>query len=71
MRTSIVLDDQLVEEAMRLTHVASKRQLLELALRELVASRQRPDLRDLFGADLIAPDYDYKAARAGRSVVAE
>lgn len=71
MRTSIVLDDQLVEEAMRLTHVASKRQLLELALRELVASRQRPDLRDLFGADLIAPDYNYKAARAGRSVVAE
>ena len=71
MRTSIVLDDQLVEEAMRLTHVASKRQLLELALRELVASRQRPDLRDLFGADLIAPDYDYKAARAGRFVVAE
>jgi Arc/MetJ family transcription regulator len=71
VRTSIVLDDQLVEEAMRLTHVASKRQLLELALRELVASRQRPDLRELFGADLIAPDYDYKAARTGRSVVAE
>jgi Arc/MetJ family transcription regulator len=71
VRTSIVLNDQLVEEAMRLTNITNKRHLLELALRELVASRQRPDLRDLFGTDLIAPDYDYKAARAGRSVVDE
>jgi len=39
-------------------------------LRELVAARRRPDLRELFGSDLIADDYDYKEARAGRSFAA-
>jgi Bacterial antitoxin of type II TA system, VapB len=42
-----VLADQLVEEALRLTNIANKHHLLEFALRELVAGRQRPDLRDL------------------------
>jgi Arc/MetJ family transcription regulator len=68
MRTNIVLDDELVTEAMRLTQAKTKREVVDLALRELIASRKRPDLRELFGADLIAPDYDYKEARAGRSL---
>ncbi len=68
MRTNLVLDDQLVTEAMQLTQIKTKREVVDLALRELVASRKRPDLRDLFGSDLIAPDYDYKQARAGRSL---
>ena len=66
MRTNLVLNDQLVTEAMQLTQVKTKREVVDLALRELIASRKRPDLRDLFGSDLIAPDYDYKQARAGR-----
>jgi len=69
MRTNIVLDDPLVAEAMRLTHSKTKREVVDLALRELVASRQRPNLRELFGSDLIDPDYDYKQARAGRSIM--
>ncbi|HHW76402.1 MAG TPA: type II toxin-antitoxin system VapB family antitoxin [Xanthomonadaceae bacterium] len=67
MRTNIVLDDQLVAEAMRLTRTKTKREVVDLALRELVAGHKRLDLRELFGSDLIAPDYDYKQARAGRS----
>lgn len=67
MRTNIVLDDQLVAEAMRLTRIKTKREVVDLALRELVAGHKRLDLRELFGSDLIAPDYDYKQARAGRS----
>ena len=67
MRTNLVLDDQVVAEAMQLTQVKTKREVVDLALRELVASRKRPDLRDLFGSNLIAPGYDYKQARAGRS----
>lgn len=69
MRTNIVLDDKLVAEAMRITQAKTKREVVDLALRELVASRKRPNLRDLFGSDLIADDYDYKEARAGRSFV--
>ncbi len=68
MPTNIVLDDKLVEEAMQLTRARTKCEVVDLALRELVASRKRPDLRELFGSELIADDYDYKKARAGRSL---
>jgi len=64
MRTNIVLNDPLVEEAMRVTQARSKREVVELALRELVARRRQRALRDLVGRDLIDPDYDVRAVRA-------
>ena len=66
MRTNIVLDDSLVKEAFRYVPVKTKRELVDLALRELVASRKRRDLRELFGRGGIRDDYDYKALRAGK-----
>lgn len=66
MRTNIVLDDSLVKEAFRLTPVRTKRELVDLALREFVAARKRRDLRELFGRGGIRGDYDYKALRGGR-----
>ncbi|HRN82470.1 MULTISPECIES: type II toxin-antitoxin system VapB family antitoxin [Nitrosomonas] len=63
MRTNIVIDDQLVEEAMSLAGLHTKRELVELALREFVASRKRLNLRCLRGADLIDENYDYKGIR--------
>jgi Arc/MetJ family transcription regulator len=65
MRTNIVLDEALVEEAMRYASVKSKRELVDLALREFVANRRRRDMRELFGSVEIDPDYDYKALRIG------
>jgi len=44
MRTNIVLDDKLVEEGMRLTGVKTKRELVNLALRELIERRRRKNL---------------------------
>lgn len=41
MRTNIVLNDPLVEDAMRVTQSRSKREVVELALRELVARRRQ------------------------------
>ena len=38
-RTNIVLDDRLVRQAMRLSGAQTKRQAVDLALRELVARR--------------------------------
>jgi Arc/MetJ family transcription regulator len=38
-RTSIVLDDQLVEQAMKLSGAKTKRAVVDLALRQLVARR--------------------------------
>jgi Arc/MetJ family transcription regulator len=65
MRTNIVLDDKLVAAAMKLTRVPTKRAVVELALRELVARRQRKDVLELVGQDLIAPNYDVRAVRRG------
>lgn len=65
MRTNIVLDDALVEEAMRVTKAQTKKAVVDLALRELVARRRQRDLLDLVGKDLIDPDYDVRAVRAG------
>ena len=65
MRTNIVLDDKLVKEAFRVSDAKTKRELVDLALREFVASRKRRDLRELFGRVGLDPSYDYKKARIG------
>ena len=66
MRTNIVLNDELVEEAFLYASVTTKRALVDLALREFVENHRRKDIRELRGKGLIRPDYDYKALREGR-----
>ncbi|MDE3011032.1 MAG: type II toxin-antitoxin system VapB family antitoxin [Pseudomonadota bacterium] len=65
MRTNIVLDDELLAEAMKLTEAHTKREVVDLALREMVARLKRKDVLDLVGQGLIAPDYDVRAVRTG------
>ena len=64
MRTNIVIDEQLVAAAMKLSGVKTKRDVVELALRRLVTSAKQKDILDLVGKDMIAPDYDVRAVRA-------
>ncbi len=66
MRTNIVLDDELVQEAQALSKIKTKRELIDLALREFVNHRKRLDLRELKGVGGIRDDYDYKGLRAGK-----
>ncbi len=64
MRTNIVLDDQLVDEAFRYSdNIKTKRELIETALQEYVKNRKRKDLRDLKGQIVFDKEYDYKAMR--------
>lgn len=65
MRTNIVLDPELVAEALQYTTATTKRELVDLALREFVANHKRKDMRDLRGQIRFADDYDYKALREG------
>jgi Arc/MetJ family transcription regulator len=65
MRTYIVLDDALVEEAFRYTLVKTKRELVEQALREFVAQHRRLHVRELRGRVRIRRGYDHKKLRAG------
>lgn len=64
MRTSIVLDDSLVEKAFQHAKVKTKRELVDLALREFVAARESARLAELFGTGSICEDYDHKNRRA-------
>lgn len=66
MRTNIVLDDELVEEAFRHSDAKTKRELVDRALREFVDNHKRRDIRELRSKGLIRPDYDYKALREDR-----
>jgi len=64
MRTNVVLDDKLVEEAFRYSEtIGTKRELLETALQEYVDVRKRNNIRDLRGKITFKSDYDYKAMR--------
>jgi Arc/MetJ family transcription regulator len=65
MRTNIEIDDELMEEALKLSGSRTKREVVDLALRELVQRRRRKDMLELVGKVRIREDYDYKAMRAG------
>ncbi|MCC7198905.1 MAG: type II toxin-antitoxin system VapB family antitoxin [Gammaproteobacteria bacterium] len=49
MRTNIVIDDQLIAEAMRLTGVSTKRQVVEDALRLVVRLKRQEQIRSSRG----------------------
>ncbi|MFZ3062595.1 MAG: type II toxin-antitoxin system VapB family antitoxin [Actinomycetota bacterium] len=49
MRTNIVLDDQLVKEGLKLTKLKTKKDLVNLALRELIERRKRKRILKLEG----------------------
>lgn len=42
MRTNIVLNDDLVDQAIKLTDFKTKRSLVDFSLRELIHQRQQP-----------------------------
>jgi Arc/MetJ family transcription regulator len=66
MRTNINLDDQLVNEAFKLSRARTKKELIHEALEEFVQSRRRLDLLDLEGRIEFAKEYDYKQLREGK-----
>ena len=66
MRTNIVIDDDLINEAISLTGIRTKRELVNLALQELVAKRKKKDLFKLAGQIEFSEDFDHKKARVLR-----
>ena len=69
MRTNIVLDDELVQEAFSLTGVRTKRELVRLALEELIRRHRKRDLTELAGKIRLRDDFDHKALRRTRDGV--
>ena len=63
LRTSLMIDNDLVNEAMELSDAKTKKRVIENALIEYVERRKKKDLRDIKGMIKFAEGYDYKAMR--------
>jgi Arc/MetJ family transcription regulator len=63
MRTNIILDDNLVQEAFKYSNAKTKKDLIHLALKEFVEKRRRLNLLDLEGKIEFFEDYDHKKLR--------
>ena len=66
MRTNVVLDDQLVAEALKSSGLKTKKDIIHLALKEFVENRRRLDLLDLAGKIEFVEGYDHTALREGK-----
>jgi Arc/MetJ family transcription regulator len=66
VRTNIVIDDKLMEQAMRVSGLKTKKDVVDRALFEFVHRYTRKDLKELQGKIQFADNYDYKALRKGR-----
>lgn len=66
MRTNIIIDDTLMQRAMEVSGLKTKREVVEKAIIEFVERRTRKDLKELRGKIQFADDYDYRAMREGR-----
>jgi Arc/MetJ family transcription regulator len=65
MRTNIDIDDDVLREAQRLVGTRTKRETVDLALRELVARHRRLGVLDLRGR--VHWEGDLAESRRGRS----
>ncbi len=65
MRTNVEIDDGVMAEVQRLTGVRTKREAVDLALRELVARHRRIGILDLRGK--VHWEGDLDQSRQGRS----
>lgn len=66
MATNLALDDQLLEEALRVGGHATRRETVNEALREYIQRRRRLEAVQAFGTFDFDPDHDYKRERRAR-----
>jgi Arc/MetJ family transcription regulator len=66
MRTTVDLDEALVNAALELTGARTKSEAIRLALQELVRSRKKKNLLDLAGKIRFSKGFDPKTMRTLR-----
>lgn len=60
MKTNVVINDELINEAFRYAHtISTKRELIEIALKEYINTRKRRNIKELRGKIQFRDDYDY------------
>lgn len=63
MATNLALDDSLLDEAVKVGGLKTKKATVTKALQEFIQRRQVNKLIDAFGTFDFGPDYDYKTGR--------
>jgi len=63
MRTNIVIDSDLIEEAFKYSTSRTKKDLIHEALVTFIESKKRMNLMDLKGKIRFSDTYDYKKVR--------
>ena len=66
MRTNIVIDDALLEEAFSVSKARTKKDLVHEALQELIRIKRRKNMTELAGSIEFHEGYDHKKLRKMR-----
>lgn len=66
MATNLHIDQQLLEEAVRLSGKKTKREVVNDALAEYVRARRQREVLEIFGEIDFDPGYDHKNQRSRR-----
>lgn len=66
VRTNIVIDDELMNEAFSVSRAKTKKDLIHEALEELIRLKKRKDLTELSGRISFYPGFDHKELRKTR-----
>lgn len=66
MRTNIDIEEKLLEEAFKFTDIKTKKDLINLALKEFIETHKKKNLMELKGKIKFSDDYNYKSMREGK-----
>jgi len=66
MATNLDIDDELLEEALKVGGRPTKKATVTEALREYIQRRKQADILELFGRIEYTPGHDYKKQRRRR-----
>ena len=64
MASNLAINDELLKEALEISGLKTKKDTVNLALKEFVNHRKQLKIFDIFGKMDPDPDYDYKKGRA-------
>ena len=63
MATNLAIDQELLQKALEVSGLKTKKETINLALHEFVNRHKQMELLDLFGKMDPDPNYDYKKGR--------
>ena len=64
MPTNLAIDPELLQKALEVSGLRTKKDTVNLALKELINRHKQLEIIDLFGKMNPDPDYDYKKGRS-------